>query len=338
MTRFALISLSVLVVLAMGPFATMAQNTLPAFTMPDEQSGQIRRALPLFSMQAIDAYQPLADNTYLRDLIKLQHQIYIMEKLIERQTEIERVAEAYASMKIAYSRPAPPYGICTQLPANALCMAYYPNLYRGAMQSAQAKIAEEVTELVAMVQDANKKAEQVIADGKKMKKEAKEGKIGANKTGQGKGDYRWNDISCLAGACQAVIQDAEKSSFRQTVSLGDQLPDDSIIVAIAATGVRVKNGPNGKEKQLKPMPLGGAETIPNAQNPFGIPGLVNLDENAAPPPLFEFAPPPTPTSSADVPLEVQSSPEEGALVEAVPETQGESTTVAPVLPATGLTF
>lgn len=345
MVRFLLLSL--LVTVAMPAWA---QNTLPAFNMRNLSDDNIQRLPPPESVQAIDEYEFFKENDYLRDLIKLQYQNYVLERLLERQTEIERVAEAYANLDLTYNRPAPPLGLCRQLPANLLCVSYFPSLYQDTMQGVKEQVKKEVESLVALIQQADSETKNFIQSAKD--KEAKVKKTTDTKAEKSASvDYRWSDITCLAGECEAVIEDLKTASFNQTVKIGDALPDGSMVAMIAASGVKIKDkGAEAKPMSLKPMPIGGAETVPTDENPFGLPGLVNLDSIDLPPGVDFTMPniPPVAVSADSLsemtgqavepqPIEVQSTDADGAIVEAVNETEGLSE-AQPVLPATGLTF
>ena len=67
-------------------------------------------------------------NPLMRDTLRLQYQINLLERLIRRQTEIQRIAESYESIGLPFKQPPPPETACALLPVNVLCMAFYPDL------------------------------------------------------------------------------------------------------------------------------------------------------------------------------------------------------------------
>ena len=344
-------------VLALISFASLPamaqQNTLPAFSLPRGEAADIKRLPPPASVETIDQYEFFGENQYLRDLVKLQHQNSVLEQLLARQVEIERVADAYGNLGVEYRRPAPPIGICRQLPANLLCMSYYPNSYPEMMQGVQNQVRQRVEEIVTMLRDADEHTRQVLDHARNPQADEEEEVV---EIVEKKREFRWSDISCLAGSCEAVIRDVDNVGFALTVQLGDVLPDGSQIVGISASGVDIMPKSDTEKAErvaLSPLPVGGIEAVPTEENPFGIPGLVNLDDVSLPPgfdlqslglpnaPMGDAgAESPSAVTGAETeaqPLEVQSTEDEGAIVEAVDETAGIEE-AQPVLPATGLTF
>lgn len=336
--------------------ALAQQNTLPAFSLPRGQEEGIVRLPPPAGIESIDEYAFFGPNQYLRDLIKLQYQNYVLEALLARQSEIERVAEAYANLGIDYRRPAPPLGVCRELPANALCMSFYPNLYPEVMQGAASQMRQQVEEIVTLLQQADAQTQSIIDKAKNA--EATETTAEEVDVSGPEREYRWSDITCLAGVCEAVIKDVKNAAFAQTVRLGDVLPGGAQIVGISAAGVDIVQPEEEEDTPqrvaMAPLPIGGIEAVPTEENPFGIPGLINLDDVSLPPGFSLDLPggpagiPPVTVSEESLatitgeneigqPLAVQSTDEDGAIVDEVQDLSGVEE-AQPVLPATGLTF
>ena len=69
------------------------------------------------------------DNDYLQDTLRLQYEISLLQRMIQRQSSIARLENNFAELGLGFEQPAPPFGVCEQLPVNIPCYRSYPELY-----------------------------------------------------------------------------------------------------------------------------------------------------------------------------------------------------------------
>lgn len=232
----------IVISLAFSP--AKAQDKLPVI---DALNKEEVTNLPL--SQGFSNYQ--SNNLYLEDTLKLQYQISLLEKMIERQGNIARLEKSYMDLGLPFDQPIPPRGICEQIPANIPCHRAHPDLYN--------IILPEVGQLDMLIEEPL--SVDMIVSGTQASQESKkqealapdpveEPKLAEN--------YNWTEVLCGGGVCSAVIIKDNDSTLRRTVQEGDTLEDGKISVkSITATGVILSEG--GQDVALKPAidPFGG---------------------------------------------------------------------------------
>lgn len=198
-------------------------------------------------------------NPYMNDTLQLQYQITLLERMVQRQSNISRLEKTYLEMGVSYPQPAPPRGICEQIPANVPCFNAYPDLYDIALPD----IGQLDTEAIEGPETGQAALAPVIAAPQTEEEVLPE--------------YTWAEVSCSAGKCSAVITKQDQSTKRETVRAGDVLGDGTEIVSISGRGVRARI--DGKEMDLRPAlaPSRGGSASPrfgaiasasNARDPF----------------------------------------------------------------------
>ncbi len=195
---------------------------------------------------------PLSDlnNSYLKDTLILQHQIGLLERLIERQTVISKMESAYAQIGLPFRSPPPPREICDQLPPSIPCTRSNTPLSGAALPD----ISIDMKDLMPKETPSEKTP---TAPSKKPPILAQT---------QEAAPYNWTDISCAGTNCKAVLVKTDDSASRITVSTGDVLPDKSIVSKISFEGVTLSV--NGKtillEAAKAPSRGGPSSSVLNA--------------------------------------------------------------------------
>jgi hypothetical protein len=198
---------------------------------------------PVVHAQAFSTVAPPArfgnDNPQLKDILQLQYQMQLLKRLIER----ERVANNMVSAAIAIGTldptvPKPDRDLCTQVPANIACATAYDDLYPGYSVKPIEKpvIAAIPPSLsnIASLPGSMKDAANAAIDALGMK-------------------LFWTDVTCLQKKCSAIISPKPSDpAARYRVSVGEKLPDGSVVDAISASGVTLMRGK--KAIKLEPAP------------------------------------------------------------------------------------
>jgi len=219
------------------PAESFAQAKLPEFSLEYDSMQRDRSNLALSFDQAFGAIK----GPNLSDRVKLQYQIELLDKLTARQASLERISETYAKLGIPFKAPAPSRGYCEQLPPNALCMKYYPDIFPDLVGERKAAFEAKMPKM-----EIDRKTGQP-APKNDAPKEPEKPQPG----------YYWTDIQCANGNCRAVLEDANGSGARTRVRAGATLADGSQVRTISADGVTVMK--KGELLALEPAPLSGIE-------------------------------------------------------------------------------
>ena len=240
-----------------SPLAMAQQAQLPQFTISN---------IPTIEMEVDEAnfdYDKVFNNLknpMMRDVLRLQYQINLLERLIRRQTEIQRIAESYESIGLPFNQPSPPERVCEQLPVNVLCMAFYPDSkkYKELVAERQEEFRrEQIRQMEQMVQNMasgtpmpasnNKNAGMVeaIQNSAMMSPEQK---------------YLWSDIRCLSGRCSALLIDRTDANNRFRIRDGELLPNDlGKVSKISVSGVTAHY--EGQKYNLQPEALASGQQV-----------------------------------------------------------------------------
>lgn len=223
------------------------EETTPAFSMPGLITPDDVAALSVDFDESFSAIE----NQYLADTLKLNYQISLLEKMVARQAELEKISESYAAMGVHYDPPAPARGICAQLPANAPCLKAYPDLYPAVVDSRKEFYQELERKARAAAEPERKEGESDKQLEERKKTEAAEKKRIADMK-ERDDRYRWTDVSCLGGQCRGVLVTHAMDGFRATVREGDTLPDGTKVQTISTRGIRVSI--DGQAVNVRPAP------------------------------------------------------------------------------------
>jgi len=267
------------------PNMVRAQVQLPEFSISSIPT------LDNMSQDSFDYERAFSNikNTMMADTLRLQYQINLLERLIRRQTEIQRIAESYQGVGIPFRQPAPPATACTTLPANVLCMAFYPESarYKAMIEERREEARrEQLRQMEAMLSEYNLAA----ADNQ----DSDDGVSGETGGGKGSGkstvasdpdpDYTWSDIRCLSGKCSALLESVSDETLRYRIRLNDELPDGSKVIKISASGIDVtksdKNFNLRPKGMAAPQPSRGRAVSEILQNQFGTDSDSSKSANA----------------------------------------------------------
>ncbi len=201
-------------------------------------AGNVARAEETLATALPAPAAPLAvDNTDLRDVLTLQHQIQLLKRLVDRETVVNDMAQA--GRDIGMKKPIlsrPERDLCSEVPPNIPCAQAYADLYPDFHVAPLSEPAPKPVE----VAPAPKKPAPVAAITKPAA--PSDPKI------------FWLDISCLESECSALMSN-NLSSFkaRQRVHVGDIIAG-ATVRAISAGGVTLER--NGHTVRATPAPRG----------------------------------------------------------------------------------
>lgn len=220
----------------------LAQSRFPEFMLtPDFQMDE-----PVIAEK--DRVSINLQNRLMRDIITLQDQINLLESLVERQAEIQKIAENYEDLGLPYKQPPPPQNACQNLPTNVLCLFFYPDMdnNKALLQEAEQRIQE--------------RQQQFIMDSL-AQYELYEGDLGSldsppntsldNMHSQPRNQFAWADIQCLRSECSALIVSTADQERRFRVNTGDTINESVTIKSISPLGVTAHI--NDKEQELMPL-------------------------------------------------------------------------------------
>jgi len=166
-------------------------------------------------------------NPGLEATLKLQHQINMIKRLIERERAVSNMLDSAIALGISdpYVPPAS-YVICRQLPANILCAQQHPGLYENYSVDRIAPLLPVATVAPPSIPMNDASLPQDIAQ---MQTDAE--------------TLYWMDITCLREKCSAVVTpNPSDSNARYRITVGDTLPGGARVDGISAQGVTLKRG------------------------------------------------------------------------------------------------
>jgi len=244
--------------------AANAQDQSPGFSLPPSAIISPDEMEDL-SVNFDDAFNAI-DNPYLADTIKLNYQISLLEKMAARQSELLKIGESYEALGMKFDEPAPSRGICEQLPPNAPCLKFYPELYPDL-------IAKRTAFVEAMIAKQNQAQKVEVREGESKedalararaeeaaRAEEKRKKLAAQER---KTRYMWTDIKCLAGQCEGVLIATRAQGYRASVKRGARLPDGTLVREVGKRGITVVI--DGDTIAVRPAPAEGeAATLSQA--------------------------------------------------------------------------
>lgn len=182
--------------------------------------------------QKIPTIQFERDNQYMADLLSLQNQVALLEKMIDRQQELNKMADNLAQLGMPFVPPAPEYKICEQLPANDVCAKSYPDLYEDYLMAAAMPepLALPPAPSLPQIEDMAviQSIDELDEDTAKSLEEA---------------EFMWAEINCLNMVCKAiVVPKIQGNTSRYTTRIGDLLPNGLVVEKISTEGVVTSRG------------------------------------------------------------------------------------------------
>ena len=250
-----------------------AQVQLPQFSISDIPTIEMEQTAPLDNEAAFAGIM----NPLMRDTLRLQYQINLLERLIRRQTEIQRIAESYSKIGLPFKQPAPPETACMQLPVNMLCMAFYPESekYEDLIADRRQEFSrDQARRMETMMADIN------INDLVEQDTQTPTGQPRRQRQNTPDTVYNWEDIRCLAGKCSALLVNREEADLRFRLREGDDLPTGGTVSSISVGGVAVSM--DGENYNLRAANVGPRTRETNAVADNDISNILNenLDDEA----------------------------------------------------------
>lgn len=184
-------------------------------------------------------------NKQLQDILRLQYQIQLLKQMIDHEKAVNEIVKTSISLGIQEPNiPAPNQKLCSDIPANIPCAQAYDSLYAGYSAKRVKTVATPIhvaPSLSAILDN----SDIPFLDAATLPE------LPANAFDTS--TLFWTDITCLGGACSAVITpDPDNPRARYRVTQGEILPDGAVINHISAAGVKLLR--NGRDIALKPAP------------------------------------------------------------------------------------
>lgn len=192
---------------------TFAQDNIPSIESFQSQENQTSLPIPDRSLGRGFG----ESNPYFHETLTLHHQIGLLEQMIRRQSYIARLEKNYIELGLPFVEPAPPRGICEQIPANIPCARSYPDIYDISLPVVSDFDAIPLS-IDMLKQDLEKKKETFLSD-----------------------QYRRSDIACDGDICEATIIDIMDPSKPLYLKEGDQFANDQLrVVKVSFNGVFIE--------------------------------------------------------------------------------------------------
>lgn len=252
------IILGLLTLTCVSSLSAHAQVQLPEFSIssiPMLESGETQETFNY------DTAFSGIKNPFMADTLRLQYQINLLERLIRRQTEIQRIAESYEGVGIPFKQPAPPATACSVLPVNILCMAFYPESPKYKTLIAERREEAERDQrrqMESLMQQWN--ITPVVRNVPRSSDNSNDQSTVTSQPQQQytmppqRPDYVWSDIRCLSGNCSALLENTDDNTLRFRIREGEELPGGSKVTKISSNGVSVIK--ESESFDLKPKGLG----------------------------------------------------------------------------------
>lgn len=219
--------------LTFGSQMARAQEQTPAFDLP--------RIITIDDVEDVsvdfDSSFSAIDNAYLSDTLKLNYQIGLLEKLVARQGELQKISESYQAMGVAFEGPPPARGICAQLPVNAPCLKHYPDLY-GALAHDRKAYYDDLA-AKALAANPNYVSPEDTGEAEEVRKKAEAKRQAREAEKERHTRYQWTEITCRGDDCHGVLIQPRKEGYRTTVREGTRLSDGTLVQNVSRHGIRI---------------------------------------------------------------------------------------------------
>ena len=256
--------------IVINPVSGLAQVQLPQFSISNIPTIEFDENMRLDNEAAFAG----VNNEIMRDTLRLQYQINLLESLIRRQTEIQRIALSYEKIGISFEQPAPPKTACEQLPFNILCMAFYPesSKYKSLIDERQEEskraYKRQMDEMMSNIDMGGFNEANLTPEQNRVVQQAREAEKPSPDT-----LYIWSDIQCLAGECSALLLHKDDSTLRFRVRESDELPTGGRVQSISAEGVTTTF--KSKTYELFAQSIDGSQQVETAPETNQIADLLN---------------------------------------------------------------
>ena len=203
-----------------SPFATQSGET----NTPIETTIQAQVAVPdpKTDDQTVKTVS-VATNPYLDTFITLQRQNVLLQQMVEREKSVTEMVQNYKKMGITYAPPKPDLKSCLELPNNLSCATAYPDRYADFLPPPAPLPSVPVIPVAISTDELPQAITKLAPDA-------------------GLRNLMWTDITCLQGACRAVITpDPTDPSARYSVKAGDVLPPGGTVEQVSPDGITIVN-------------------------------------------------------------------------------------------------
>jgi hypothetical protein len=166
----------------------------------------------------------VAHNPYLDTYLKLQQQIALLNRFVERERSITDMTQNYKRIGLDFKPPKPELTLCRQLPDNLSCALAYPEKYADFLPPPASPSLASLSFEPVTVSDIPQSISELSAD-------------------FDIDHLLWTDITCLQAQCRAVITpNIENKGARYAIKVGDMLPQGGVVESITAQGVFISRG------------------------------------------------------------------------------------------------
>ncbi len=208
------------------------------------------------------------ESRLMRDILLLQEQINILDAMVQRQAEIQKIASNYESVGINFKQPLPPLETCKKIPLNLLCLYAYPDMEQHASfmdqqkQRVEQKQQEAINQAIANITQSMGQMPQLPRGGQQptTANVAFDTGMAFNPSPTLKDNYFWSDIRCAVGQCSALVVSSVDESKRFRVEKGDTIEGYINVKDINIGGVQVSSEEEG-DTFLKPLPVRGGSSV-----------------------------------------------------------------------------
>lgn len=217
---------SILTYFLFFPSIVFSQDNIPSIEAFQDQRKQA--VIPIPDRDVEQGFGK--SNPYFHETLTLHHQIGLLEQMIRRQSYIARLEKSYIELGLPFIEPAPPRGICEQIPANIPCVRSYPDIHSielPELDNTNDFLGRLPLNVAMLKQKKGQKNETFLSD-----------------------QYRQSEILCGSGVCEASIIDIMNPEKLLFLKEGDQFANNQLRVAkIWVGGVMIEE--RGEERELK---------------------------------------------------------------------------------------
>lgn len=249
------LGLMILAMAVMMPHAYSQNSQFPEFSLSDELEERIIES-DVRPGKSITIRRPLT-----RDILLLQEQINILQALIERQSEIKKIAENYDKIGLPFLQPSPSLSTCQKLPLNVLCLYAYPDLngHSDVIETSAIRFQEKQNQ--AMVEAIEAMAAQIEANNSNFSS-PNIADIPAEMIENiepEQAEYVWADIQCIQTNCTALLVSTLDSNNRFRVANNEQINEYIKIINITPTRITARI--YDETSTIRPMALEGKKQV-----------------------------------------------------------------------------
>jgi len=213
------------------------------------------------------------ENQFMRDIITMQRQSGLIEGLIARQRELQTIAGNYEKIGVPFKQPPPPKSVCEKLPANVLCMSFYPGL---TVNQSIIDIRQE-----AYQQESHQNLLNSVSS-VNIDRDVNVNNSDANtdfdyQAPPSLPSYSWSDLRCMGDNCSVLLVRNDNQDQRLRVKMGDSFGD---LKVTSITFDKILGVQDGEIITIKPLSLDGSVMADEEENtPINMVSTANQDNN-----------------------------------------------------------